>query len=799
MALAGGRQLPDGRAYEQVSEQKKNGSAAGVVFNVAFVEGHEVVTVTSRYAAASPEGDRIVYYITGPSGQTASGAEEYALADRTSEGWSSQAVLPPGYGNQAANFAGEEAKLFSASPDLTRFLFDAVGSFQRENPDEGESEGMYRAGEQDPLSTLPGDPPEAEWWITRPELKPSEAEPEPGHISNTKPILAGASPNLSTVYFTWLAKLVKEDEGRAQNFFVFEKQPRLGPAGFYEWHEGSLHSAGVLPNEPGEPYYDPTRGPNEGVEDPWGAVAAGEAGDGHSGQPVYPFQAEQGNQVSTSGDDALFVSPQPQYASQAKTPVEIYMRQQTPSGPRTLLVSRDELQGGIPAPEVGEQPAVIAETGPNGAPQYAFAAPDGSRVFFQSMDKLAKSAEGAEPQGSGPWTYEFATPSAQAGAGTLTYLPGLAGQILASAKNGSSLLFLQSETVMIEEEEVGFRSEECEEPKLREVQVTTGIARWGEGHVEQLANWRGEVPSKVCIGEGRAAEAEHISEVLPGVPSFARATADGSAFLFAARNRLEGAASSFNDTTGAEQLYLYDTDTKSLRCVSCAPAGSDSLEAQWEKSDVTIPDDGRRVFFATASKLLLGAINGVENVYEWEQAGTGSCAVEEPGGEGGCRYLISSGTSPAPSFYEGSDESGDNVFFATEEGLIPADADGSYDVYDARVGGGFSPPPAPQQCRSDCRSAVPPPVLAPPLSVAIGPSGNLVPPAKTTAPGRKSKSKQKANARRQKLVRALKRCRKKLKRKRAQCKRRARERYGAAEKANGHGGRTAAAGIGGRR
>jgi hypothetical protein len=187
------------------------------------------------------------------------------------------------------------------------------------------------------------------------------------------------------------------------------------------------------------------------------------------------------------------------------------------------------------------------------------------------------------------------------------------------------------------------------------------------------------------------------------------------------------------------------------------------------------------VFFATAAKLLPSAVNGVEDVYEWEQAGTGSCQSEER--EGGCLYLISPGTTPEPSFYLESDESGENVFFATTAALVKSDTDESYDVYDARVNGGFPEEAPPAECASSCRFAGAAPPLATPLTAALGPaedtnrlesSGVLSQSA--------SKPKPKPLTRAQKLAKALKACAKKPKHQRAACIKRARKLYGATAK-----------------
>ena len=98
--------------------------------------------------------------------------------------------------------------------------------------------------------------------------------------------------------------------------------------------------------------------------------------------------------------------------------------------------------------------------------------------------------------------------------------------------------------------------------------------------------------------------------------------------------------------------------------------------------------DGNRVFFQTPDQLVAGDENSVTDVYEWEAKGTGSCKSEVE--NGGCLYLISTGTSDQPSYFGDADESGNNAFIFTASRLVPQDRDELIDVYDARVGGGVA-------------------------------------------------------------------------------------------------------------
>jgi hypothetical protein len=95
--------------------------------------------------------------------------------------------------------------------------------------------------------------------------------------------------------------------------------------------------------------------------------------------------------------------------------------------------------------------------------------------------------------------------------------------------------------------------------------------------------------------------------------------------------------------------------------------------------------NGKRVFFESTDALVPQDKNGTVDVYEWEAGGTGSCRRSR-----GCVYLISSGKSGAPSYFEDADRSGRNVFFLTLGRLVGRDRDKNYDLYDARVNGGFA-------------------------------------------------------------------------------------------------------------
>jgi hypothetical protein len=250
-------------------------------------------------------------------------------------------------------------------------------------------------------------------------------------------------------------------------------------------------------------------------------------------------------------------------------------------------------------------------------------------------------------------------------------------------------------------------------------------------------------------------------------------TPDGRFLLFAAK-KVAGEPRS----EGHNELYLYDNADGSVTCVSCGPGRAPKGDAfaivgfvdyqlkTLNRTPESIPmsDDGKHVFFNGTASLVPQAVNseeegglfafeGVTNVYEWEPDGTGACTQSA-----GCTYLISQGNSPANSYLLGASSDGSNVFIGTHAQLLSQDVDSYGDIYDARVNGGFPPPPsASGACQGDaCVSPPAAPNDATPASSSFSGPGDLTPMPATV----KSKAKAKAKP---------KRCRKGTVRRKGKC------------------------------
>jgi hypothetical protein len=311
-------------------------------------------------------------------------------------------------------------------------------------------------------------------------------------------------------------------------------------------------------------------------------------------------------------------------------------------GGHSTLVSHDENHVAAPSGVSPVQGLSASALGQGFPRQYVYGSPDGKKVIFQSLDSLTSGAPNDGSQKA--YMYDVDTE-------TVSYLQEVGGTVFAGSDDNSRFLFKDA----------------------------TRIAIWDRGTVKTIA------------------PATPRAQMSP-----ARATASGSVFAFTTGAAIPG----FNHGS-VLQVYRYDVAAGKLSCVSCPPDGiAPTGDAHLSNDDILGPPfspdgelvgtrgmsvDGRRVFVDTLDALVPRDTNGRRDVYEWTPNGVS---------------LISSGRSSVDSVLLDSSVSGDDVFFATSEGLDPGDTDLSYDVYDARVGGGFKRADVSASCVSDgCQGA----------------------------------------------------------------------------------------------
>lgn len=194
------------------------------------------------------------------------------------------------------------------------------------------------------------------------------------------------------------------------------------------------------------------------------------------------------------------------------------------------------------------------------------------------------------------------------------------------------------------------------------------------------------------------------------------------------------------------ELFLYQVSSGKLLCASCSPTGArpvsfNPIRGSFRAAGAIPPgedplyasrplsEDGRRLFFTSAERLVARDTDGRVDLYQWEAPGEGSCSAASSSyvaDDGGCIDLISSGRLTRDAEFRDASPSGEDVFFATSQSLLPQDP-GLVDIYDARVGGGLPipQPPAPTCEGEACQSPPAPPNDPTPASSAFEGAGNV--------------------------------------------------------------------------
>ena len=290
------------------------------------------------------------------------------------------------------------------------------------------------------------------------------------------------------------------------------------------------------------------------------------------------------------------------------------------------------------------------------------------------------------------------------------------------------------------------------------------ILAFSEGQFEKSSDWRANL-------------GERLSEVTP----------DGQHLVFESVNALTGYDNVIEGNPQPE-VFAYSATENQLVCASCNPTGAPPSVRNYGFPQSKLPEsaeaatyqrrwiseNGNRVFFDSEEPLVPQDTNGLQDVYEWEREGEGTCARKSPSSPtGGCVFLLSEGSSTLDSFLVDADASGENAFFEHVGPVghleVPAD---HLELIDARVRGGFPTPShgcAGVGCEEEPQR---PSVPVVPTTVAFEGLRNFPPPAPTG-------TRPKALTQKQKLNKALLACKKdKKKARRASCEKQAHRKYG---------------------
>lgn len=413
------------------------------------------------------------------------------------------------------------------------------------------------------------------------------------------------------------------------------------------------------------------------------------------------------NAVSDDGSKVFFTSPTP--FGGCKEQPQLYMRV---NGRETVDVSEPE---GVSVPPSERGQAL-----------YDGASISGSKVFFTTATGLTLGT------GSGFKLYEYDTEAPLKH--RLTLIANEVGSVEREAINPNVVISEYGSAVYYQ---------------------GAGIVKVGGRPVSVSGIWRYETATR-----SKSFVATPRKTGIANEPAYS--TPDGNFFVFPSGSggtEVVGSGGLQVETRGVghEELYRYDAVDGSVMCVSCgegvAPARGglrvpEGNTSTFEIGDqiptaISISDDGQRVFFQTSAKLVSQDTNEDDSeeeaedvkaplgagsdVYEWEQDGTEEesgvvCRVAD-----GCTHLISTGEAVGPERFLGASANGDDVFFTSAAQLVPGATLEFTNIYDARVDGGFPPPPPIVECASCQGVGNPAPQFGAPASMTLAGIGN--PPA----------------------------------------------------------------------
>jgi hypothetical protein len=483
-----------------------------------------------------------------------------------------------------------------------------------------------------------------------------------------------------------------------------------GQVNLYESTDGKLELVNVLPD--GETYESKTSSTLNGFG---------------FGGPVL----ESLNGVWSNFDHAISDDGSRVFWSTTVPDPQVYMRELTASGPRTVQVSASQRH----------------ETAAQRPTHYWYASADGSLVYFSTCAQLTEDSTAApEAQGSfssvcgfgdqineglqGQDLYQYETNTGHLADVTVDHNSGEAADfkgVLGASEDGSYVYFV-AEGVLASGATAG----------------EDNLYLWHEGATSFIASIGKPAMGGFYEGESETSDWDEGLTVRTS-----RVTPDGLHLAFQSYRSLtgydnqptySGACGAYWANAKCSEVFEYSASTKTLECASCRPSGlppegnssvPNILRAElvglypgWQSTTLQqryLSNDGSRLFFVSEDALLPQASNGQQNVYEYEQDGVGNCQTPA-----GCLSLLSTGTSNGPSFFVEASTDGGNAFLVTRQQLVSQDGDEQTDLYDARVDGGFQPLEAPPCSGEACRApATPAPAIygAPPSATFVG-SGN---------------------------------------------------------------------------
>jgi hypothetical protein len=622
--------LPDCRAYELVTPSEKDSGEPNAVES----DFGEASLIGEIGAHAATDGDRMAW----DSEYTLPGSESTGvdyLSTRREGGWTSENVIPR-QSVETGVLCDHVIGMVAWSADLSAgVLADGFGQSSDEPGTPGFTGEGLGCGHDEPR-LVAGEPEGFQNLFVR------HSEAKAYELVNVTPM--GIHPELPVslnelVQFFPAAFLAGSDD---LSHVVFEEELPLtenAPSGddLYAWSEGTVHLVSILPG-------------GTAVVGTLASATRNAAKIEATNEFGKPNIANDRHAVSANGENVFFEAGGSLYLREN---VDQPLHDEECAKPsRACTLQLDASQGGA---------------GENGGGKFMAASENDARAFFLDESQLTptSTAESGKPD---LYEYDLERPSGErlkditADVDEPSDVLGVSG----AGEDGSDVYFV-ADGVLAQGATAG----------------SPNLYVYAAGAVRFVATLNSSSDS--CDWTTNTG--------CPGATGWtgltARVSANGAFIAFPSTERLTGFDNADTHTGEPDsEIFLYEAASNEVQCASCAPNGSrptapaiiryparpDNFANQMTAYPQRNVSNNGQVFFESADELLDAATDGKRNVYEYS---------------GGTLSLISSGESAADSYFLDASVSGSDVFFATAQRLVANDQDDVYDIYDARVNGGF--------------------------------------------------------------------------------------------------------------
>jgi Tol biopolymer transport system component len=608
--------------------------------------GHRIPLISTELITQAAEREGALAYVSesGYPGATR-GAEVLYKAIRGPSSWSSTQLSPPITArDEQSNPISNSSRTLALSPELS------CGVVESNQPLPGTTGRMSEAVEAGGTNLYRLNPDGSYTPISA--LSPENLRPQPPGAGRFFHI-AGMSPDCGRIYFMSAYRYPGTGiEGRE----IDGKTTYL-----YEWREGSLQAVGFVPGG--------------------GSPVGASPGNDHS----FSARADR-NAVSEDGSRIFFTADR------------IIGKNTEEEGQPGLFVRED----GTTTRDVSLSETSVPDTNP----QYQWATPDGSKVYFTAAAGLTGESN---TTGTDLYVYDLTKSASEHPLTDLSVNPtgeeaGVVGMVGAS-DDGSRVYFAATDRLVARE---GLTKAENVSEGTYSLYLLEGA------HLRFVATVKQPAAPGLLLSNSSSI----TSEVSP----------DGRYLLFESIPLAAG-----GEPAGVQGVYLFDAGAsqEALTCVSCVPRGRTS-KLMSEYGLLSNPGDANpetaapapralvmragspSVIFSSLDALAPGATPGQTNLYEWSHGQVFLLAGEPPDlpvevGPTGLSRLV---------FSLGSDADASDIYLSTPETLTWEDGDGRPSVYDARIGGGFAEPAAPSPpcdptVEGRCQRASAPPAAPP--------------------------------------------------------------------------------------